>query len=212
MNTDMKTKCQALKWRQMIARGETPGLEPKTNHPSPSRHRGTGEPAAGEHIGFIESFTRIFMTTEQQRIAIAEWMGYVWYRAPQDRHFPDKRYRFLALPAIQECERQIDIWKQRADGTEKIIASEPWKKAQGVDYVPNYPEDLNAMHEAEKQLTPAQLIQYTEVLCGEINLVDWGYYPGEAGIDWDEVSKLTIATAAQRSEALCRTLWPEKFQ
>jgi hypothetical protein len=145
------------------------------------------------------------MTKEEQRIALAEWMGYVWYRAPQDRNFPEKKYRFLAFPQIQEYEGQIDAWKQRADGTEKIIESEHWKKAQGVDYVPNYPNDLNAIHEAEKKLTIEQSAKYEQLLdC----VVHDSFLRGETSItscDWH-------ASSEQRSEALCRILWPERFK
>lgn len=153
------------------------------------------------------------MTEEEQKCAIAEWMGFVWYRAPQDRHFPDKKYRFLALPEIQEYEGQIDIWKQRADGTEKIIESEAWKKAQGVDYVPNYPLDLNAMREAKNKLPPEQRRVFGEHLC-KIIQSPHGYgfilyikhpFSGE------DVFSISNASSEQESESLCRTLWPDKW-
>lgn len=149
------------------------------------------------------------MNAEQQRIAIAEWLGYVWYRAPQDKHFPDKTYRFLALPQIQEYEGQLDIWKQRADGTEKIIDSAPWKKAQGVDYVPDYPNDLNAMHEAERNLPQDDSSGMSYYSNLESIVQRWMV---DSKINYGYLTWWVIhATSQQRSEALCRTLWPEKF-
>ena len=137
------------------------------------------------------------MNKDQQRSAIAEICGWVWYRAPQDKHFPDKKYRFLALPAIQEYEGQIDIWKQRADGTEKIIESEPWKKAQGVDYVPDYPNDLNAMHSAEALLTPDESARYERLLD---DLVNRDFLEGNTCL----VFPTWHASAGQRAEGFLR--------
>lgn len=136
------------------------------------------------------------MTKQEQKYALAEFMGYVWYRAPQDHHFPEKKYRFLALPAIQEYEGQIDIWKQRADGTEKIIDSKEWRKAQGVDYVPDFPEDYNAMHEVEMKLW--QLEKHTEFV-GVLLRMGWTR------------NKIVSATCNARSEAACRVLFPERW-
>ena len=60
----------------------------------------------------------------------------------------------------------------------------------GEDNLPNYPSDLNAMHEAEKILNTNQAADYCELLrpiiCG----------------CW----RLVHATAAQRAEAFLRTL------
>lgn len=71
--------------------------------------------------------------------------------------------------------------------------------------LPDYLNDLNAMHGAEKTLTPSQRVVYTETLCAG-GLVDWGYYPGESQIDWMAVSELTFSTASQRAEAFLRTI------
>jgi len=53
--------------------------------------------------------------------------------------------------------------------------------------------DLNAMHEAEKVLTDDQWDDYRERL---------------EGLDW----RLVNATAAQRAEAFCRVMFPERFK
>lgn len=145
------------------------------------------------------------MTPEAQRIAIAEFCGYIWYRAPIDRHFPEKRYRFLAIPVVWEYEGQVDIWKVRADGTEVIIKIESWLKAQGAT-LPDYLNDLNAMHEAEKNLDTGLAKQFA----WELHKV----MPGQQS--WPPRSPLHTyiilhATAAQRAEALLRSIgkWVE---
>ena len=56
--------------------------------------------------------------------------------------------------------------------------------------------DLNAMHEAEKVLTPEQQTDY----CSQLYFVT--FKPGAKDRDWQAVS----ATAAQRAEAFLRTL------
>lgn len=74
--------------------------------------------------------------------------------------------------------------------------------------LPNFLSDLNAMHEAEKVLEEAEKVVYAETLCAILkgSVVDWGYYPGEAEIDWHSVAIMVFATAAQRAEAFLRTL------
>jgi hypothetical protein len=66
--------------------------------------------------------------------------------------------------------------------------------------VPDYLNDLNAMHEAEKILTHDQADSFTEFL--------WSQYPGHVLFD----SYIWHATAAQRAEAFLRTIgkWEEK--
>jgi hypothetical protein len=64
--------------------------------------------------------------------------------------------------------------------------------------LPDYCNDLNAMHEAEKVLSESQrgtYFSHLNTMCGE-------YRP---------LFELLHATAAQRAEAFCRVFWPEKF-
>jgi hypothetical protein len=68
-----------------------------------------------------------------------------------------------------------------------------YKTPQGwVLDCPDYCNDLNAMHEAEKTLTSAQLLDYVALL-------------------FDATYESTLATARQRAEAFLRTLgkWEE---
>ncbi len=64
---------------------------------------------------------------------------------------------------------------------------------QTIALLPDYFNDLNAMHEAEKVLTESQQMPYrTALFCTEE--VDYSYF------------KLIHATAAQRAEAFLRTI------
>lgn len=70
--------------------------------------------------------------------------------------------------------------------------------------IPNYPNDLNAMHEAEGLVVtnPAWHMYLHEVVHGR----------NAPEKDWETWSITLHATAAQRAEAFCRTLWPEKWK
>ena len=97
-------------------------------------------------------------------------------------------------------------WKLKSNGlspmwswqNESLIHRIKWvahkaMASQGV--LPNYLNDLNAMHEAEKVLSDQQADAYTTTLCLEVQ----------------PEPKLYHATAAQRAEAFLRTLgkWVE---
>lgn len=69
------------------------------------------------------------------------------------------------------------------------------RECQGANWgkpIPDYPNDLNAMHEAEKVLTDAQWITYIAKLHDDVVI-----YPTKRAV---------TATAAQRAEAFLRTL------
>lgn len=76
-------------------------------------------------------------------------------------------------------------------------------KLNGVSgYVPDYPNDLNAMHEAEKMLTGEQRIDYWNKV---IAICDRDM--GLPGKRWAATTFFIIhATAAQRCEAFLRTI------
>jgi hypothetical protein len=117
------------------------------------------------------------MTSEAQRIAIAEACGL------KNVH-----------PVIVK-----NVKFQGDDVLCGICSDDGW--------IPDYLNDLNAMHEAEKVLNSVQRGEYT-CLLGDMNGV-----PDRA--DWENVPKAIRAacfsTAAQRAEAFLRTLnlWKE---
>jgi hypothetical protein len=109
------------------------------------------------------------MTPEAQRIAIAEAWGYTVEESRRDQEFPF----FLTKKGI----RQGVNWR---------TASGAWSHG-----IPDYLNDLNAMHEAEKVLTRAQQFVYSDLI-RKLN-------PCDLDFEWH-------CPAAQRAEAFLRTL------
>ena len=106
------------------------------------------------------------MKPDEQRIAIAEWMGWtqIYNRADLD-----------APRGVNPHNKEV----------ENLL---------------NYPLDLNAMHEAEKKLTDDNSL-HGKVAYNNVLMRVCGSH-----------AACVSATASQRSEALCRTLWPERFK
>lgn len=83
-------------------------------------------------------------------------------------------------------------WKQIPDGR--------WKLDEKVEqFLPDYLNDLNAMHEAEKVLMDEQDLEYSESL----EQVVGARFNSNNG---EDMRRLRSATAAQRAEAFLRTL------
>ena len=82
-------------------------------------------------------------------------------------------------------------------GGGKFMSSEEWRQA----HLPDYLNDLNAMHDAEKQLLATQFKRYHGVLVARV--IGWSAYENE--------HVAIHATAAQRAEAFLRTVgkWEE---
>jgi len=70
-----------------------------------------------------------------------------------------------------------------------------------INMLPDYCNDLNAMHEAEKVLTEDQLSVYGAFLKGKDNETVSLYAP-----EHREIAKVAMASAAQRAEAFLRTI------
>lgn len=84
-------------------------------------------------------------------------------------------------------------WKYEKNETHAPDGAFWWSKKPEF---PDYCNDLNAMHEAEKVLTSEQIDKYVTILCLEIQ----------------PEPKLHHATARQRAEAFLRTIgkWKEQ--
>lgn len=81
------------------------------------------------------------------------------------------------------------------------LVMDGWSKGEGwLSYhdLPDYLNDLNAMHEAEKMLTDAQTAPYY----GHLYSIVWRGQP----ITYSVSYAICHATAAQRAEAFLRTL------
>lgn len=129
------------------------------------------------------------MTPEQQRLAIASKCGWEL----RQKLFHNGQWK------------EVSTWVQS-----KFYKGKPLNYCMAGQLIgafpPDYPNDLNAMHEAEKVFLTskdADMVDY----CGKIQSVVgvetyWGVSAFQASV---------VATAEQRAEAFCRTFWPEKF-
>lgn len=122
------------------------------------------------------------MTPEQQRIAIAEACGW--------------KLKSNGLSPMWSWQNESLIHRIKWVA-HKVMAS------QGV--LPDYLNDLNAMHEAEKVLTPDTRPEYLCQLFDAATRGRSGLYP----VDENYLSH--HATASQRAEAFLRTIgkWEE---
>ena len=126
------------------------------------------------------------MTPEAQRIAIAEACGWTWMRWGNP---PDETNRFMAPPgrgakgSMIQCERPTH------------------GRPINLNDIPDYLNDLNAMHEAEKTLDFRDRRKFAEKLSAITET--------ERGDHWDDALALCHATAKQRAEAFLRAkgLW-----
>lgn len=123
------------------------------------------------------------MTPEAQRIAIAEACGW-------------------KSPYHPENIAGMNGWWSQKRGVWWV---NPLSERVMISSVPDYPNDLNAMHEAEKVLMHDQQVQFSI----EVGRLTTAYLPASRSA-WTDFT-LMHATAAQRAEAFLRTLnlWKE---
>jgi hypothetical protein len=110
------------------------------------------------------------------------------------------KQHFSAMVESMNLEQQRIAIAEACGHVLRVVGSDRerwWHKAgighYGDDSLPDYPSDLNAMHEAEKVLAGTQVRDY----CGHLSRISRGFPE--------------FATAAQRAEAFLRTLgkWEE---
>ena len=117
------------------------------------------------------------MSSEAQRIAIAEACG--WNILEHDLFPEDSPFKWIVLGPTSRPSRAFVM--------EGDVVSA---------CLPDYLNDLNAMHEAEKVLIDHQCKKYQDVLVAEV--IGWSAHENEL---------IAIhATAAQRAEAFLRTI------
>lgn len=136
------------------------------------------------------------MTLEQQRIAIAEWKGW------KMQSHPDR------IEKVKGWTRP-EHWVLNPEGLPCFDFD-----------IPNYPFDLNAMHKAEEHLLVLHDVKLTDGIrpindgtgkyMHELDLITKSEH-SQGSLLWHGTFHWLHATAAQRSEALCRTLWPERW-
>lgn len=110
--------------------------------------------------------------------------------------------------AIAEAEgwTKIRMTIKGAGAPERRPSPHGWCRGRKYEApLPNYLGCLNAMHEAEKVLDGKQRFDYINNLA---NLTYPKQWSGNEMPDWYSHH----ATAKQRAEAFCRTLFPERFK
>ncbi len=125
-------------------------------------------------LNMIRAMNLLKMTPAEQRIAIAKWCGW----------------------------KHSGIHSPITPGDDGILRLSPdGKNCVTASLLPDYLNDLNAMHEAETKLNETEKRTFINRLVGQI---EWN---SATGLNWG----VAHATAAQRAEALLRTLslWPE---
>jgi hypothetical protein len=134
------------------------------------------------------------MTPEAQRIAIAEWCGWRWWHDDTET---------LLLPPNSNWP-SYPHWKARGMESGDGRPASPLADASGL---PDYLNDLNDMHEAETRLDTVQRSYYWTHLASACNDA------ARKAHNFELVSAFyqCHATAAQRAEALLRTIgkWGE---
>ena len=125
------------------------------------------------------------MTPEQRRIAITKACGWQMIQRPltdQDGEIPGHVEIRWFHPKIHTSVYPLYALPQNP---------------------PDYLNDLNAMHEAEKVLTNAQHETFSAVLLNLVCSTDNDQYPS---LNYPNFGKVLHATAAQRAEAFLLTL------
>jgi len=135
------------------------------------------------------------VTDDEIQISIAEACGWKWYRRPAMDPWAKKPMRSLYHPQlVPEYVNEL----QPADMTEREC-NPVFIFREGL--IPDYPNDLNAMREAEETLTEHQREAYFNNLTEPM---PWDFH---GGLAWWSVH----STARQRAEAFLKTLnlWKE---
>lgn len=146
------------------------------------------------------------MTPEQMRIALAEWDGCTWSK-PVYQH--DGKW-------------WVTLCKDPTDFDSKWAGEAPPFEQCNKDLqcVPPYPASLDAVHELEKKLPDlAAWIAYVKQIgriCMRTNNAKGTYELScqcfNEGALAASIANFVHATAAQRCEALCRVLFPERLK
>ena len=103
----------------------------------------------------------------------------------------------------QKMEKLCGFTRHNDDkfGTYTTFRGNLWKnKLYGNYKIPDFLNDLNAMHEAEELLNTKQMVCYVDMLASNMNI------PFICGWDCETASILVRATAKQRAEAFAITM------
>ena len=129
------------------------------------------------------------MTDEEINIAIAEHCGWTRIEELDNTYYADNLDYIISKPD--------KIW----GGVNP--------KTGDDDFIPDYCNDLNAMHEAEKELDWQGKTKFAEILyrhCPD------SYIRNNDETEWDEIFPLINSTAQQRAQAFLKAIgkWEQK--
>lgn len=126
------------------------------------------------------------MTTKEQIIAVAEWQGWK----------PETRKMYAG-------QKNVKGW---GFNTHLSMGHRDRQFVTRSDQFPDWANDLHAIMDVVAVLTDQQHPDYINAMCDEL---------GFDGLRlWDDSHAFFAinASAPQRLEALCRTLWPERWK
>jgi hypothetical protein len=132
------------------------------------------------------------MNPEQRRIAIAEACGWVFEKkARHNMNSNIPAWHLTSPKGVLRCGKEV--WFDTSYGKESVYRPFEGELVEYLDEsgVPDYLNDLNAMHDADKMLTNEQwwlLVGFLAEICG------------------GGVALCISANAAQRAEAFLKTL------
>ena len=133
------------------------------------------------------------MNEEQQNIVIAKLMGAKWVKS-FNRQTPNKAVLVFVKRLSLDYGDEIVYVNESDENFTKVVHA----------HVPDYCNDLNAMHEAENHLKPDEKEIYWNYL--------FDHCDGTVFSRVEDDYKMIHATAAQRAEAFLKTLklWKEQ--
>lgn len=103
-------------------------------------------------------------------------------------------------------EQQIAIAEWVSGRTDNYAG---YRSLEELEHEHNYPNDLNVMHEAFNRLSPSQKISCVN----NLRLIVGRRLPkNKVGVAIVSDIDLLGAECVECSEALCQTLWPERFE
>lgn len=128
------------------------------------------------------------MTTEEQVIAIAEFCGWRWWS-----YTDTKGYKFHLLHGPTYTDKM-----GQHQGGKVIKRPDDW--SQFASDAPAYAKDLNAIQAAVLMLPDDNSLHGLVAYCNTLANICGSH------------RACVAAEAPQRLEALCRTLWPERWK
>lgn len=112
----------------------------------------------------------------------------------------------LKLKLADYLPEELEIFNIPANKYREAWIFLKWKGVSWGDSEVKGTELLEICHRIERKMTPVQQIQYIERLSMDLNMIDYGYCPGESSIDLGVCFQVAHATWQQRATEIIQTL------